>query len=274
VTRTRRATSCHDARVTGSWERRIRRAEELAASGDATASLLAFYARLLERQKAVYDGFSQQRPSGSFEQDLTVLASNGSAMLREVAEYGPEQLAAEARTLLESGETAIRSLLRAYWHARSDRAFFAKALLQPYGQWLADAGVNPMDHRHPRTDNSCPRCGGAPQLSILDAGSAMSGDGSSRQLLCASCLTTWPFRRVVCPQCGEEDERKLGYFHSPSFEHVRVDACDTCCRYLKNVDLTKLGLCVPLVDEIAAAPLDAWAREHGYEKIELNLVGL
>jgi hypothetical protein len=29
-----------------------------------------------------------------------------------------------------------------------------------------------------------------------------------------------------------------------------------------------------LVDEIAAAPLDAWAREHDYHKIELNLVGL
>ena len=78
---------------------------------------------------------------------------------------------------------------------------------------------------------------------------------------------------VTCPYCGEEDERKLAYFQSPAFPHVRVDACDSCRRYLKNVDLTKLGLAVPLVDEIAAAPLDAWAREHGYEKIELNLVG-
>ena len=31
---------------------------------------------------------------------------------------------------------------------------------------------------------------------------------------------------------------------------------------------------VPLVDEVAGASLDLWAREHGYEKIELNLVGL
>jgi hypothetical protein len=31
---------------------------------------------------------------------------------------------------------------------------------------------------------------------------------------------------------------------------------------------------MPLVDEIYAAPLDLWAREHGYTKIELNLVGL
>jgi len=31
---------------------------------------------------------------------------------------------------------------------------------------------------------------------------------------------------------------------------------------------------VPIVDEVAGAPLDAWAREHVYEKIELNFVGL
>jgi len=51
-------------------------------------------------------------------------------------------------------------------------------------------------------------------------------------------------------------------------------ACDTCGHYLKGVDLTRLGVAVPIVDEVAGAPLDAWAREHGYEKIELNLVGL
>jgi formate dehydrogenase maturation protein FdhE len=40
------------------------------------------------------------------------------------------------------------------------------------------------------------------------------------------------------------------------------------------VDLTRLGFAVPLVDEVATAALDVWAREHGYKKIELNLVGL
>ncbi|HKQ53166.1 MAG TPA: formate dehydrogenase accessory protein FdhE, partial [Pyrinomonadaceae bacterium] len=86
--------------------------------------------------------------------------------------------------------------------------------------------------------------------------------------------TSWLFRRVLCANCGEEGPAKLGYFHSPEFDHVRVEACDTCKHYIKGVDLTRLGLAVPLVDEVAAAPLDLWAREHGYTKIELNLVGL
>ena len=68
--------------------------------------------------------------------------------------------------------------------------------------------------------------------------------------------------------------RRSAYFHTPQYDHVRVEACDSCKHYIKGIDLTRLGLAVPLVDEVAAAPLDLWARERGYTKIELNLVGL
>jgi hypothetical protein len=54
----------------------------------------------------------------------------------------------------------------------------------------------------------------------------------------------------------------------------RVEACDSCKHYIKGVDLIRLGFAAPLVDEIDAALLDLWAREHGYKKIELNLVGV
>jgi len=79
---------------------------------------------------------------------------------------------------------------------------------------------------------------------------------------------------VLCPNCAEENHTRLPRFSAEDFPHVRVEACDTCKHYLKSVDLTLNGLAVPLVDEIAAAPLDLWAAEHGYEKIELNLMGL
>jgi formate dehydrogenase maturation protein FdhE len=57
-------------------------------------------------------------------------------------------------------------------------------------------------------------------------------------------------------------------------DHIHVDTCDSCQRYLKSVDLSVLDSAVPVVDEVAAAGLDAWARDHGYAKIELNLVEL
>jgi formate dehydrogenase maturation protein FdhE len=255
------------------WDRRIRRAEELAAGGP-ESPLLAFYARLLRSQKIVYESFNEHRPSGCIERDVQLIAQRAAALLHEVADHGPDQLVAPARALLESDDSTKQNLLLAYWTDRSDRKFFAKALLQPYGQWLAAAGLAPRGERPARAGNRCPRCGGAPQLSILETAGAVTADGSSRQLLCATCLTPWAFRRVVCPHCAEDDERKLGYFQSPAFEHVRVDACDSCRRYLKSVDVGRLGLAVPLVDEVAAASLDAWALEHGYQKIELNLVGL
>ena len=78
----------------------------------------------------------------------------------------------------------------------------------------------------------------------------------------------------MCAYCCEERPAKLGYFHSPELDHIRVEACDTCKRYVKGIDLTRFGLAVPLVDEVASAPLDLWAQEHGYTKIEMNLVGL
>ena len=92
--------------------------------------------------------------------------------------------------------------------------------------------------------------------------------------MCAKCLSVWPFRRAVCAYCGEEEPAKLGYFQTTAINHVRIEACDTCKRYLKGVDLTRSGNAQPLVDEVAAAALDLWAVEHGYTKIELNLVGL
>ena len=65
--------------------------------------------------------------------------------------------------------------------------------------------------------------------------------------------------------------RFYGQLTGRSFD---VPACDTCRRYLKSIDLTRLGTAVPIVDEVAGASLDLWALQHGYEKIELNLVGL
>lgn len=258
-----------------SWERRIQRAEQLAAKDESTASLLAFYVRVLRSQKSVGDWLRTRRawmPSGSLERDLPAIRPEIVALVRAIADHAPQTLAAEAGHLLAGSDSTIDNALLAWWHAPSDRQFFPKAALQPYAQWLAETGVTPTDRELTRASNRCRFCGGAPQLSILERGS--DADGGGRLLLCANCLTSWPFRRVVCAWCGEEDERKLGYFHSPAFDHLRVDACDTCRRYLKAVDLTRLGLAVPIVDEAAGAPLDLWAREHGYEKIELNLLGL
>jgi FdhE protein len=259
-----------------SWDARIQRADRLAEKYDAVKELLVFYAELLRAQKDIYEhlrGRQNWLPSGLLEQDLPVVRVLMPELLQSVEANGPAVLADEAKTLLQASEDEIDRMLLEQWRAPADASFFAKAFLQPYARWLAESGARPMDRDLGDGENHCPFCGGPPQLSFLLNKEATAESGN-RDLLCSTCLSSWSFRRVVCANCGEERPSKLGYFQSPEYEHVRVEACDTCRHYIKGIDLTRLGLAVPLVDEVAAAPLDLWAQEHGYTKIELNLVGL
>jgi FdhE protein len=260
------------------WRRRVQRAEDLSAAKTASTSLVVFYAALLRVQGDLYDHLNTVlgwRPSGNLESDLPTLQPRLPALLRGVANAAPDSLATEARALLDDESGRLDRSLLTYWRAPSDRQFFAKAIVQPYAQWLAEHGVAPAGRGLPQAGTTrCPFCGGTPQLSMFRGAGDAALEGAGRSLQCATCLTSWPCRRVLCPHCGEEDERKLGYLHTPAFDHVRVEACETCRRYLKGIDLTRLGIAVPLVDEVASAPLDAWAADHGYVKIELNLVGL
>ncbi len=263
--------------IRDTWRRRLHRAEELCAADTTSSSLVAFYAVLIRVQGELYEHLSTRsnwRPSGALEDDLPAFRSELPRALRAVADTAPEPLALEARGLLEGGADGLDRMLLAFWRAPSDRLFFAKAIVQPYAERLANTGVPPVGRERSRAANRCPFCGGAPQLSMFRGASDSALEGGGRALQCATCLTTWPFRRVLCANCDEEDERKLGYFHSPAFDHLRLETCDGCKHYLKGVDLTRLGVAVPIVDEVASAPLDVWANQHGYVKIELNLVGL
>jgi formate dehydrogenase accessory protein FdhE len=256
----------------GSWQRRIDRAAQLTAQDDATRPLLVFYGHLLGLQRDAYDTLRNARLSGSLERDLDIVRPCASAMLSAIRTIAPAMLAEDINEIVTGGDSAIDQLLLEWWRTLAANQFFGKVILQPYAQRLAELSQRPLDRELYVTEYRCPFCAGPPQLSILQGGGELEGGG--RALLCATCFTTWPFRRVRCASCGEEDEHRLAYFHSPALDHLRVDACDTCRHYLKTIDLTRLGVAVPLVDEVAGAPLDVWARERGYEKIEINLVGL
>jgi FdhE protein len=259
-----------------SWEAMIRRAGELGPKSDATRELLTFYEKLLKSQRNVYELLRSRRgwlPSGSLAEDLPILKEGLPEVLRTVESHGPVTLAQEAEKLLQAPDDIVDEMLLTYWHSPSDAQFFAKAFLQPYARWLAESGGRPIDRTFDGQENRCPFCGGMPQVSFLQIRESTSESGN-RDLICATCLTNWPFRRVVCAYCAEERPFKLGYFHTQEYDHVRIEACDACKRYIKGVDLTRLGFAVPLVDEVASAALDVWAQQHGYTKIELNLVGL
>ena len=149
-----------------------------------------------------------------------------------------------------------------------DYYFYARAFLEPVATSLAQAD---SDQPTAWTQNFCFACGGPPQVAVIrDLPDALG----RRSLTCSMCATEWRFRRLTCPNCGETDADKLPVHTAESIAHVRVDACTTCSRYIKTVDLRKNGTAVPLVDELAAVELDIWAHEQGLTKLRANVLGL
>jgi FdhE protein len=265
------------------WDRRIRRANELAAEHPFAAEVMHFYARLAGFQRGLYAHFEaacgserKKRPAGSLrhELDLFVLLPKFRDFLARVEPVAPTPIARAAHELQLQDVGRWQHLLASYWETAPSSlacgptdSYFAWLYLQPYAEYLAD-------HTEPLSADGapavCPLCCGKPQVGALRP----EGDGAKRSLLCSLCATEWGYRRLICPACGEEDAGKLALYVAKQFEHIRVEACDSCRHYIKTVDLTKNGRAVPVVDELAAIPLNLWAEENGYTKWGSNLLGI
>jgi len=262
--------------MTQFWDTQIHRADELAAEPGGARDLLVFYSQLLRAQKQVYQQLRSRHdwlPTADLPKDFAAIQEAISGVFETVALHGPSELATQAQGLLNADAGNVAEKLCAHWQKPTDIDFFPKAILQPYAHWLRERGARPFGRQLPGDERTCPFCGGRPQVSFLQSKESTAESGN-RDLICSTCLHSWEFRRIVCAYCGEERPAQLSYFHSARFDHIRIEACDTCKRYLKGIDLTRVGLAAPLVDEIYAVPLDLWAVEHGYTKIELNLVGV
>src|SRR5579859_2583543 len=259
------------------WQRRIQRAEELAEQHVFAAEILGFYihvARFQEelntRMSAAFPRqMSEDQPELSAE-ELSGLSPRFGAFLSLAEEHGPKALAELSRELRGRGEGFWAELLKNAWmtHSPSDaQGFLALAFLQPYAELLRSrAALKPRDVAYA----VCPFCNRRPSFGVM----RQMGDGASRSLVCSFCLTEWEFRRIVCPGCGEENDKKLAVFTAEDFDYIRVECCESCKTYIKTVDLTKNGRAEPLVDELASAPLDLWVRERGYAKLQSNLFGM
>jgi len=241
-----------------SLDDRIARASELAKTYPTASGLLNFYGELATLQKRVFTEIKSRD-----ETNVEALTRYFPALIELVSRIGPQQLA-------DSGSKVTEELLADHWQgsAEYDPAgrFFARVLLQPYAEYLASRG----DVRVDGTPSTCPFCNARPVVAVLRG----EGDGGKRSLLCSMCATEWLFRRVVCPSCGEENKDKLPIYIAAELDYLRVDACDNCQTYLKSVDLTKNGRAIPVVDEMATVALNIWAEEHGYSKLEPNLLGM
>ena len=264
------------------YDARLRRAEKLAASLPFAAEILKFYRHIASCQADLYAELAAARNATSGaadlvargEPDLTQVLPRYRGFLAVVEKNGPGNLVAAAQLIGGLPMDSWIAELGAYWKTAgvSDQQvgafaqFFARGVMQPCAETAGESLTPPPQVV---TRNTCPRCEGRPLLGVL----RVEGDGGKRFLLCSFCLQEWEFRRILCPTCGETAEEKLPVYVAEQLPHVRVEACDTCKLYLRTIDLTKDGHAVPLVDDLAALPLTLWAQEHGYSRLQPNLLG-
>ena len=260
------------------WQRRIQRAQHLASKYSFASEILGFYINIARFQEDLYRRLEDESektisstpyPSGPPERKT--LIGSFSPFLGVVEKHAPAPLVAIARELRAFSPDSWSELLDESWSPTESpdgpERLLAQALLQPYAELLrVRSGTKPDGYTHAL----CPFCGRKAGLGVLRP----QGDGASRYLLCSFCLAEWEFRRILCPSCGEQDNIKLPVYTASDFDYIRVECCDTCKTYIKSVDLSKNGLAEPMVDEIAAAPLDLWAQQHGYSKLQRNLMGM
>ncbi|MFY9844594.1 MAG: formate dehydrogenase accessory protein FdhE [Terriglobales bacterium] len=264
------------------WQRRIARAEELGAQYSFAAEILRFYVTIARFQDDFYRQLdhSNRRNIGAAAADIFAhglpaeFNSPFRTFLSVVEQAGPAVLQDAARQVRERGQALQSQLLATFWQPAGREAlppgpsdFFARAFLQPYA--VAARTLLPQHTVRP-APYLCPFCQRKPGLGVLRP----LGDGGQRSLICSFCLAEWGFRRILCPGCGEEDYAKLPVYTAAELDHVRVEACDSCRTYIKTVDMTKAGLAEPVVDEMAAIPLDLWAEKQGYTKLQTNLLQL
>jgi FdhE protein len=265
------------------WAAHRGRAEFLAARHPHAREMLTVYLGLIDVWDEAWRLAAEERPAPSA---LAAWAADrvAPAVVKAAVATAPEPLAAGVRELLDTGTVEPRLLA---WLAGDGlgpiERYLARACLTPALAALAALGesgeveVACAADPAPRGDRHCPRCGGPPQVSVRGAADEPLMTGR-RRLVCARCAHAWAYSNSTCPSCGETTGSRRTLYGEPAGDdamlpHLRIESCETCRRYVIDVDLARDGRAVPEVDELTALPLDLYAADHELTKITPNLMG-
>jgi FdhE protein len=263
---------------------RIQRAHDLSGQCASASELLSFYSRLVFLQQHVFESLVESgtilagQDSSSWPLLIAKLTPMFPEFARSMSEIGPSPLRELAKQYASSDVSRQTILMSRFWDGtlgqsedNAERVVLdrsvALAFLQPYAEWLAQSRSTTGVVTHRAT---CPVCSSKPVCAVLHD----QYHGARRGLVCSLCMHEWSFPRVRCLSCGEERFESLPVFTAEEMAHVRIDACDTCRFYIKTIDLTRDGRAIAVVDELASASLDLWARDAGYSKVALNIAAL
>jgi formate dehydrogenase maturation protein FdhE len=287
------------------WAARRERAGVLRERYPFAREPLSLYLALVDVQQAAWCGAKDEllRPSDFCAYVVSRVLPD---VIEATVTAGPRALADLVRRLGGASPAGRADLVRRWLDGEEQtpaERYLARAcaspVLEALGGRAGDAfgGVRPSEDG----DRRCRVCGGLPQCAFIAAPVESLASGP-RSLMCSRCAAAWPYPRLTCAACGEHDTAKLTVLSEegtderalsgsavrglrgrpgssdpsralPRFPHVRIDACTTCSRYLLSIDLGRDARAVPIVDEMAAIPLDLYAVERGFTKVAPNLMG-
>lgn len=264
------------------WATRRARALQLADERPQAAELLLTYAELVQVQGRVAEAVPSTRwlalvgAEGGpprlrldrlpLEELVPLLAD----FLAGAGDLGTEIMRTSAGTLSSAPGASWLALLGTALTpdgTAEEAPFHIRAFLQPVATALAGSDPRPLETAK---GGRCLVCGGAPAVGAIQD---LRDGAGSRGLICAICGTSWRLPRIACAYCGEDDADRLVAHKAPSAPWVRIDECQRCGRYLKSVDLREEPEAVPLVDDLATADLDSWARARGLRRPRESLFG-
>ncbi len=122
--------------------------------------------------------------------------------------------------------------------------------------------LTPLAKGIPWQKGNCFVCGAEATLAELQENNQV------KHLRCGQCGADWPFPRMVCLHCGNEDPDTQRYLAAEGRQKkMQVEVCDKCHGYLKVINAFTPTLPEMLtVEDLATLHLDYIAEARGYTR--------
>lgn len=169
---------------------------------------------------------------------------------------------------LEDDSTFFASWTERTQDAPRTLTFLAFAALSPSIEAAAEKLAEKLPKMKAPEFGSCPICGSLPLISSLKEKEGF------RFATCCFCRHEHSIRRLACPVCNEDDQKKLTFFTVEEEPGFRVDVCDSCKSYVKTIDFRELDrIAIPVLDDLDSLALDYVAASQGYRRATLSAWG-
>lgn len=180
--------------------------------------------------------------------------------VRVALESGRVDLPGLFALILRGDDAALASIARDLGADSFLLLTLARNALKPaFGAWRRQ--LAPLAGSGNRWDKGdCFVCGAPAALAELQ------GKDQAKHLRCGCCGADWPYPRIRCARCGNDDHQTLGILYQDSgLAKARVEVCETCRGYIKVIatfEPTPPDM-LP-VEDLATLDLDGIAIRNGY----------